>query len=193
MRVEGKPGGRAKKWLVGGAIVAAVGLYVFLGAIGGGSWYEPLRERIERARSATSGERLLEGTVVADGQTIRSPYGVQAVAVARWQRTRRGDHHGHGNLQLDGVPFTLRTTRGDLRVDGQVVGVTDLVRQVQGPTGEVACSVGPGDHASVLGVVTESNGRPGFYGEVFIAKGTYDELYEFIGKETIVSFRDDRW
>lgn len=171
--------------------VLGVGTFFFLGSGASDSAVAAFRERLTAAREGRSSERLVEGTVQTSDATISAPLaGSDAVAFASWTQVRISGGSRlfrSEDLRFEAVPFDVQTPEGPLRVDGDIVGLSDLVPRVRGPAGEVETFVGPGDHVCVLGEVTEREGRPGFYGDVIVVEGTFDQWHAAVPRSSIAS------
>lgn len=142
--------------------------------------------RLQAARAASSGERLVEGTVgELLGAPVVMPYsGQPAAAYATWLSVGKGVNQlpDTKDLKLESTRFELQTAEGTLVVGGRAVGVSDLVyyqqnRRDQGVEVEVEVPIVTGDHVTVLGEVSTRDGVAGFWGDVIIVKGTYEQWY----------------
>lgn len=189
-----------KLTLVGLAVLLAIGSIVGLLACrpGWGAVVERFRERISEAKAGSSQERLLEGAVVPRKETIRTPVAeAEAVAYATWIQQKGGTHSMSGtsgsnplsveDLRVQGVAFDLDTGDGVVPVAGKIVGVSDLVRRKVKGLGQVEAFIAPGDHVSVLGELSERDGQRGFFGDVIVVKGTFDDFYEAVQWGTLPS------
>jgi hypothetical protein len=160
--------------LIGAGVLLAAGVALFfhLGGSESDSAVARFQARLVEARAGRAHERLLQGTVRASGATTTTP-------ILRAEGLRFGF-----------APFELETGEGVLVVDGELRGVSDLVRREQGPPGEVEVAIAPGDLVSVLGPITERNGRRGFFGPLIVVRGTFDEWHALVAKASVASIPD---
>lgn len=152
--------------------------------------------RLEAARAASSGERLVEG-VVGEllAAPVTTPYRQQPVAAyAAWTAVGKGVDQltDTKDLKLENAGFVLKTDEGELTVGGRAVGVSDLVyrlqnRLLQGAENQNEVPIVVGDHVTVLGEVSTRDGVVGFWGNVIIVKGTYEQWHHDVPRNAPVS------
>lgn len=136
-------------------------------------------QRLRTARDATSGERLLQGTVQSrPGESVKAPTtGENLVAYAHWSSERlqpsRTPVFQTSDLEIRAAPFDLVTPDGRFAVDGHAVGISDL--QQISYSGPRLVAIREGDVVSVLGQVSDGPGGAGFHGDYEIVEGTADQ------------------
>ena len=168
----------------------AVGSFIVLGSGASDDAVAKWQQRLTAARKGGSVDRLIEGRVVQTGETIRSPlWDADVVAFAKWTQVRIADSRVFRaeHLALSATTFEVQTSDETFVVDGRLVGLSDLVHRVHGPQGDVEASIAPGDRIALMGEVSERHGRPGFYGEYIVVKGTFDEWYAAVPRGTLPS------
>ncbi|MCG6958136.1 MAG: hypothetical protein LJF04_19275 [Gemmatimonadetes bacterium] len=142
-------------------------------------------ERLRSAREATSGERLLEGTVRArTGEAVEAPEtGEDLVAYAHWISERlqpsRTPIFQTSDLELRAAPFDLVTPEGRFAVDGTPVGISDL--KAVAYSGPRLVAIRNEEVVSILGQITDGPGGAGFHGDYAMVSATVDEWLAAVG------------
>ncbi|MBV1861640.1 MAG: hypothetical protein KUG77_24690 [Nannocystaceae bacterium] len=152
--------------------------------------------RLEAAQSASSGVRLVEGTVgELLGPAVQTPYLQQdVVAYAAWLAVGGGVgwRSDTEDLKVQSARFELLTTEGKLVVEGSASGVSNLVYRVhvdspKGTQNQVEVPIVVGDHITILGEFSTRDGASGFFDDVIIVKGTYAQWHRDVLKNAPVS------
>jgi hypothetical protein len=180
------------------ALTVAVATSAFLISCGSGSTgaVAAFQTRLVTARDAkgqAGTERLVEGTVRANTTTIAPSGQANVVAWAAWTQVRASAGSNvfrAEELSFGTAPFELETADGILLVDAKLRGASDLVRREQGPPGKVEITIAPGDHVTVLGQVSERDGKPGFFTDVIVVKGTFEQWHALIPQASVGSIPD---
>jgi hypothetical protein len=142
-------------------------------------------QRLRSAQLAVSGERLLQGTVQArpGERVVAEADGEEYVAYASWlaERMQPTDLPIFQtlNLEVRAARFDLVTPQGRYSVEGYPVGISDLIKMAY--PGQRLVKVTDGDRVSILGEVTERDGRPGFFGEYILVTATMEEWLGALG------------
>lgn len=186
-------------YLIVVVVVVAVAGFSLWGCLSGKAAKQPrydFQARLEAAQKASSGERLVEGTVgELLGPAVQTPYRKQDVAAyGAWLAVGRGTgwQSDARDLKLDSARFELLTTEGTLVVGGSPSGVSNLIYrvgidQLQGAETQVEVPIVAGDHVTILGEFTTREGASGFFGDVIIVKGTYEKWHGDVLRNAPVS------
>lgn len=162
-------------------IAAVVGFYILLGYSNHDEEAtEAWHKRLQAAAEAKQGERAIEGVIArVDGPSVDDKLS-NVAAKATWFNEKlsvRSEIRTASNLQFRLVPFTLETDEGDFVVDGELIGLGDLMTRKYAD-GDVEILAARGDAVTVFGTVTERDGVRGFYGEVVIVQAPLREWIE---------------